>query len=292
MEWRVFFQNPRSAHHVAERRTAVVQVADTRGLILVIQVYHMSRFPKSLIALLENSDIPKLGVNILNDGRKLFRDYGILAQNLVELGAIAAKAESGGASAKKHGRTMVSLAKLVEKYCGKTLEKGKERTGNWEAELSASSSMVEYAANDVHSTMMILARLEELAAANSNIPAEHLLLFSQASPGPMSTGRLPTSFCRRGAQQRDAATVYSCVSVLARPRDELDKMCIDLRVNKTGGADAPGLKRGTIISYIISALQADEKLPFEMPRLLELVQMDLGSWSRHRQWLLRKWTRA
>ncbi|KAF8882545.1 hypothetical protein BD779DRAFT_1674886 [Infundibulicybe gibba] len=123
-------------------------------------------------ALLENPDIPKLWVSILDDRKMLFRDYGILAQDLVELGAVAAKAESGGVSAEKRGRTMVSLqAKLVGEYC----DKGKEQTGSWEAELSVSNAV-----NDVHSTTMAPARLEELAATNFNIPADASILVGVA----------------------------------------------------------------------------------------------------------------
>lgn len=43
-----------------------------------------------------------------DDGKKLFRDYGILAQNLVELGALAMVADP----AAKHRRKIVSLAKV------------------------------------------------------------------------------------------------------------------------------------------------------------------------------------
>lgn len=118
IEWRVLFRRQfnSTSTQMTERRTAVVQVADTRGVILVIQVYGMNRFPKNLQALLENPDIPKVGVNILNDGRKLFRDYGILAKNLVELGAVAfiADPDPGIGKAK---RKIVSLAKVRILIC-------------------------------------------------------------------------------------------------------------------------------------------------------------------------------
>ena len=53
MEWRLYFtrrKNALSATRI-ERRTAVVQVADTNGLILIIQIYDMSRMLSALIIL-------------------------------------------------------------------------------------------------------------------------------------------------------------------------------------------------------------------------------------------------
>lgn len=39
-------------------------------------------------------------------------------------------------------------------------------------------------------------------------------------------------------------------------------------------------------SYVVGAIQADTSLPFNMSKLLELVKMEAGSWSRHRAWLM------
>ena len=65
-----------------------------------------------------------------DDGQKLFNDYGILARNLVELGAMARQADP--AFSKVYKCNIVSLARVVEMYTQKTLAKGKVRTSNWE----------------------------------------------------------------------------------------------------------------------------------------------------------------
>jgi hypothetical protein len=39
-------------------------------------------------------------------------------------------------------------------------------------------------------------------------------------------------------------------------------------------------------SYVIKALESDRSLPFDMDRLKALVQMEAGSWQRHRDWIL------
>ena len=41
-------------------------------------------------------------------------------------------------------------------------------------------------------------------------------------------------------------------------------------------------------SYVVRALQADASLPFSMERLKAFVQLEAGSWRRHRDWILEK----
>jgi hypothetical protein len=69
-----------------------------------------------------------------DDGAKLFRDFGIRAQNLVELGALARHVDPSFAAI--HKRAIVSLPNVVAHYTGRSLKKGTERTGNWEAQLA------------------------------------------------------------------------------------------------------------------------------------------------------------
>ncbi|KAF8062457.1 ribonuclease H-like domain-containing protein [Lyophyllum atratum] len=331
MEWRVFFVRrggggaSGGGSKVLERRTAVMQVADGRGLMLVVQVYGMDRFPKKLQALIENPDIPKLGVNILNDGRKLFRDYGILAKNLVELGALAAVADPTSGIKRK----IISLAKLTERYCSKTLEKGNERTGNWEAPLD--QRQLEYAANDTHSSLMIYQRLLALAEehgtplslesdsttfgadvepAFTSPPVSRTSSTASASSATSGSGSTSASASSSVSQQgrgdaQDRGENEEKEKPEMRPqylrayrywheRDmPMERMCLELslkgRVAGVLGVAGEGLKVGTVITYIVSALQADPTLPFDMRKLRELVQMDAVSWVRHRDWILNVW---
>ncbi len=39
-------------------------------------------------------------------------------------------------------------------------------------------------------------------------------------------------------------------------------------------------------SYVVRALQADPSLPYDMDRLKVFVQLESGSWARHREWIL------
>ena len=51
MEWRLYFlrQKNTPGTSLIDRRTAVVQVADSNGLILVLQIYNMSRMSPAVI---------------------------------------------------------------------------------------------------------------------------------------------------------------------------------------------------------------------------------------------------
>ncbi|GLB40022.1 putative 3'-5' exonuclease [Lyophyllum shimeji] len=292
IEWRVFFV--RRGAPPKERRTAVVQVADTRGLMLVVQIYGMDRFPKNLQALIENPEVPKLGVNILNDGRKLFRDYGILAKNLVELGALAAVADPTSETKRK----IISLAKLTEKYCGKTLEKGNVRTGNWEAPLT--QRQLAYAANDVHSSLMIYKRLLALAEEHSitlDLTAFRAGVEPSFSCPPVSRTASTASVEEPDAESGSMAMEMrpQCLRAYRYWHDRdmaMEKMCVELSLKGKSGVEGTlgeRLKVGTVITYIVSALQADRTLPFEIGKLRDLVQMDAASWVRHREWILSVW---
>lgn len=71
---------------------------------------------------------------IQDDGMKLFRDYGVLASNLVELGALACQVDNNFASTFK--RPIVSLAKVVSYFLQKRLDKGPVRTSDWSKDLT------------------------------------------------------------------------------------------------------------------------------------------------------------
>ncbi|KAH7882896.1 ribonuclease H-like domain-containing protein [Phlebopus sp. FC_14] len=306
LEWRVMWQAG-----AQERRTALVQLCD-QHTILLIQVSSMKRFPQKVVEVIESGSIVKTGANIMSmnsarssvfllrshahstdDGGKLYRDFGICARGLVELGALAKKADDNFTSV--YNREIVSLAKMVAMYLGKTLLKGKVRTSNWEADLN--SKMVEYAANDCHSALMVHNKLLDVAAqcGKNLLSASHscevnprLIKWQETPPVPSEGGRssvfseksLP-GYCIPEAPRPQYLRAYN---LWHKQRMPLDEMCMTL---KTGGRVEP-LKESTVISYVIGALQADASLAFDIDTLKQLVQMEAGSWQRHRHWILSK----
>ncbi|KAG6333589.1 hypothetical protein ID866_5505, partial [Astraeus odoratus] len=108
-------------------------------------------FPKSVMQVIESPNIVKTGANIrstfayaytflipticVDDGEKLYRDFGIHARGLIELGTLATKADEKFSTI--YNREIVSLAKMVSQYLERTLVKNSVRTSNWEGRLNA-----------------------------------------------------------------------------------------------------------------------------------------------------------
>ncbi|KAH9915205.1 ribonuclease H-like domain-containing protein [Fomitopsis serialis] len=290
MEWVVNWRNKA----YTERRTAVVQLCDKR-MILVIQLSQMKRIPQKVKEVIESRDIVKMGANIKNDGEKLYRDYGILASNLVELGAFAHRADA--TFARKYNRSIVALAKVVEHYTAKTLDKGRVRSSNWEA-APLSEEQLTYAANDAHCALVVYNRLLDIAAEQGRSlgPAPYgssIIPRSRPAGAGSSTASQATS---ASSSSHSVSYVGDAEGLQERPRPSpqhlraynlwhyrdapLQEICATLRSKENP------LKESTVISYVVRALQADSALPFSMDRLKVLVQSEAGSWARHRDWIV------
>ncbi|KAH9919940.1 uncharacterized protein B0H18DRAFT_1026286 [Fomitopsis serialis] len=125
-----------------ERRTAVVQLCDKR-MILVIQLSQMKqlRIPQKVKEVIESRDIVKMVKHQedgTDDGEKLYRDYGILASNLVELGAFAHRADA--TFARKYNSPS-SRSRSGRALYGQDARQGRVRSSNWRPR---------HAANDAH----------------------------------------------------------------------------------------------------------------------------------------------
>ncbi|KZT63392.1 ribonuclease H-like protein [Daedalea quercina L-15889] len=290
MEWVVSWRKRAYSEH----RTAVIQLCDKR-MILVIQVSQMKRFPEKVKEVIESSDVIKMGANIKNDGEKLYRDYGILASNLVELGTFARRADTTFARA--YTRQIVALAKVVAHYTGKMLDKGKVRMGDWEA-APLSEQQVTYAANDAHCALIVYNRLLAIeakqghsldaASVGSNIVPHTRTTnigvrttISRTSSG--SSAYRPVSYVNNvdelQVKPRPSPQYLRAYKLWHKEHKPLLQMCATL---STKGSP---LKESTVISYVVRALQDDPSLPFSMDRLKELVQSEAGSWARHRDWI-------
>ncbi|KAJ7454855.1 ribonuclease H-like protein [Mycena latifolia] len=294
------------------RPVSLVQVADKKN-ILVIQLRTtvpgttMARFPINLQRLLENPDIPKMGANIMNDAKKLFRDYGIMMANVVELGALARQADPACTDPSVWGgsKRIVSLAKLVARCLHKTLRKEDDvRLSNWEhPRLEQMEEMLEYASNDVYSGLQVYNHLIGLAKLNEikldptkytgRVHHESLSPPPSLSPStstlppppmdPKSLPPVPVIYYTAEMEDKGMSSQHlRAYRYWHLGKRDIDTMCKELPV-KTGGA----LKRVTVISYIISAIKSWP--PFiesvDLAALRLLVQTDLQSWNWHYEWL-------
>ncbi|CCM05408.1 uncharacterized protein FIBRA_07625 [Fibroporia radiculosa] len=335
MEWRVMWGQNK---HTMQRRTALVQLSDER-MILLIQVSAMQR--KSVALPFEHVWIflYRVPAKTQDDGEKLFRDYGILAANLVELGAFAHCADPIFKS--MYNRNVVSLARMVEHYTETTLDKGEVRISNWEnAPLSEEQitctlptpvlcyvnahhkATMADSANDAHCAFVVYRRLREIADKHGRTltPETYACRISGIRPAkPASTAAAPGSGSAVSKTSSMASATPTALSshqngphagpswgrsvayatgidnVPAPPRPQhlraynlwhhyelpLHEICELLRSKENP------LARSTVISYVVWALRADPALPFSMERLKALVQEETGSWTRHKDWMLR-----
>ncbi|KAJ7178714.1 ribonuclease H-like domain-containing protein [Mycena crocata] len=283
------------------RPVSIVQVADKKN-ILVIQLRTsridttMARFPVNLQRVLEDPDIPKMGANILNDAKKLFKDYGVMMANVVELGHLAKQADPASTDTKIFGnnRKIVSLANLVSRYLNKTLGKEKDvRTSNWEdPELEKKPVMLEYAANDAYCALQVYNHLMASAKTNDiKLDASkytgQVYFESLSSPPPTSTSTDPKTLPGVPViyYNDDMAHAGMSMQHLRAYRHWLAKWDIDSMCKELSTRDDLVLKRATIITYVVSALKCWPKFPRDLGALRLFVQTDLKSWQYNYEWL-------
>ncbi|KAI0252825.1 hypothetical protein BJV78DRAFT_1153462 [Lactifluus subvellereus] len=290
--------NPERIGGGKEGKVALVQLCDA-DIILLIQVskmkkvtsaptFHTRISPESQSTrvlsslscgaqtsqeLIESSKVPKAGVNIRNDGMKLFRDYGILASNLVELGALACQVDSGFESAFK--RPIVALAKVVSYCLHKTLDKGPDGGHDFSRALSDAS-------NDVHSGFMVYKSLVKKARSSRTrlMPERYTAdLADELGRGGGDDGSSLTL-----SRDHRKPPLHVCAYTLWRQGHGLLDICIRM------GGKANPQSETVVISYILRALAEDPALPFSIDALISLVRLDSPSWMVHRD-TIERWAR-
>ncbi|CAO3623073.1 unnamed protein product [Cunninghamella echinulata] len=141
MEWKPCFVKGGK-----ENKTGIIQICG-KNQILLIQTSQMDTLPIELVHFLESKTIFKVGVNIVGDGKKLIRDFGIYTNGLLDLGFLS---QDIGNPLKKEF-TGKSLRAMVGLYIGKNLTKGKEQLSNWNRKV-LSPTQFKYATTDVYAT--------------------------------------------------------------------------------------------------------------------------------------------
>ena len=252
---------------------------------------------------------------IQDDGMKLFRDYGILASNLVELGALACQVDKNFASTFR--RPIVSLAKVVSYFLCKTLDKGLVRVSDWSKDLTREQMKCKYlsktnlnnmavswsldASNDVHSGLEVyksLMRTARLSKAQLT-PERYTADLAGELRGRGEKDLICQTAHDRGVRtpsgggppHRQAYTLWHqghglldiCIRMRnqANPQSETVVMCVHISSSRQGVLT----KLENCIkcsSYILRALNEDPTLLFSVEALINLVRLDSSSWTYHR----------
>lgn len=134
MEWRPQIVSKKQGG--TENETAVLQLA-VETSCLVLHIYHMGEFPKSLSSILRDENILKVGSDIKRDALKIERDRDLVCKGLVDTQDMA-KAQ--------FGLQKVGLKALAKHFLGIELEKD-TWSANWE-QFPLELNEIKYAALD------------------------------------------------------------------------------------------------------------------------------------------------
>ncbi|VDB96193.1 unnamed protein product [Peniophora sp. CBMAI 1063] len=190
------------------RRVALVQLS-TVHVVVLIQVSAMRVFPARLLEILGNPHILKLGVGVLDDAKRLYQDYGVCSNNLIDLCHYARSTDPDFLA--RNGKRQVGLAEIVARYLYRALEKGPVRMSHWEDRLSFEQA--EYAANDAHSAVQAFhamqARLNYQTIKSLNATN---FTYNWDSARPASAKKAASVPVMRSGVLVAAATAWTCYS--------------------------------------------------------------------------------
>jgi hypothetical protein len=149
IEWRVLFQTG-----VAPRKAATIQLC-IEDYCAIFHLFHLgpAPWPESLVTLLANASIKKVGVGASRDALKLRDDHGLVVASVVNCEEVA-RGKLGGQGGSLQDMTAQLLGKLLEKPA-------RVRMSNWEAN-PLSPEQLDYAALDAYASLRVYEALERL----------------------------------------------------------------------------------------------------------------------------------
>ncbi|XP_067847345.1 exonuclease 3'-5' domain-containing protein 2 isoform X2 [Heptranchias perlo] len=142
---------------------SLLQVASYSGLCLLVRLPQMTRdglmLPKTLLDLLENDSVLKVGVGALEDGFKLFRDYRVTVRGCLDVRYLVMRQR------KNILTCPLGLKSLAQDILNFTLDKSFHlRCSNWEAE-ELTDEQVTYAAQDAQVSVALFFQLLGFSSA-------------------------------------------------------------------------------------------------------------------------------
>ncbi|ORZ14586.1 ribonuclease H-like domain-containing protein [Absidia repens] len=167
MEWKPSFRK-----NVPASPTGLIQICGA-SKILLIQVSQMKGLSDGLIRFLTDHTIYKTGVNIRGDGVKLYKDFKVLTDGLLDLRPIATDALDKLPAECQHNGSK-SLRSLTGIFLGMNMPKGSIRKSNWNT-ANLSPKQVEYAANDAFASYALYHTLMDVTKWTKSVLRPHHL---------------------------------------------------------------------------------------------------------------------
>jgi ribonuclease D len=130
-------QKPTFKRNQTPHGIATIQIASLNECY-IFQVKKIDNLTP-LIALLENENIAKVGINLAGDNHALYSEFGIRLKATIEIDAVLSKLTS---------KESIGAKKAAKIFLKKDLQKSKKMsTSNWENDI-LSDSQIKYAAED------------------------------------------------------------------------------------------------------------------------------------------------
>ncbi|KAJ9114292.1 hypothetical protein QFC22_005744 [Naganishia vaughanmartiniae] len=264
-------------------KTALVQVGDD-NLIVLVHLSMMKEFPSKLREIVEDPKVFKLGVNVIGDAQKLVRDYGNLyMKGVLDLSYIARAVDAANC---KLGRSKIALAKLCEAYTGCELDKGPVRQSDWSKRLS--QAQMDYAANDVYSTMVIyhtLMSLDREQGINVNLATLRQDLTPEIYTGVTvlqpSTGANANSAtgaakpALAGTAKSAANGVIKITPTKMRAFNFFLEGKSTLEIAQAMRTEANPLQLNTVRAYLLDVVTTAPSLEYDKQRMYDLLSEDV-----------------
>ncbi|SAM07573.1 hypothetical protein [Absidia glauca] len=167
MEWKPSFRRG-----VPQNPVGLIQICGANK-ILLIQVAQMGGLSQGLVDFMKDPAILKTGVNIRGDGVKLYNDYRVLTDGLLDLRPLATKALQV-TPAPACFNTSKTLRSLTGIFLHLRADKGKVRMSNWNRE-TLDAKQIEYAANDAYISYALYHTLMKASkSVESDLQLNHL----------------------------------------------------------------------------------------------------------------------
>ncbi|KAL7992356.1 hypothetical protein Chor_016612 [Crotalus horridus] len=140
---------------------SLLQLATCNGLCLLLRLPQLTNggqvLPKTLLEVLADGKILKVGVGCWEDASKLFHDYSVTVKGTVDLRYLALR------HSKTFSTNGLSLKSLAEKLLQYSLDKSLHLCcSNWEAE-QLTQEQIDYAARDAQVSMALFLHLVNLS---------------------------------------------------------------------------------------------------------------------------------
>ncbi|CAJ0763746.1 6349_t:CDS:2 [Entrophospora sp. SA101] len=156
LEWNPF---------IRDSKVSLIQLCDDSNIYL-IHIARMKLIPSILYKILESKDIYKLGCNINNDARRLFKGHNIKCKSLLELSSLCLQVKQEHFLNRRS--RIIKLSKMVEVLLNHEIAKPRHIVmSNWSSNF-LSEAQKEYAATDAYANYVLAKRIDDLQCEVNN----------------------------------------------------------------------------------------------------------------------------